>query len=266
MRKVHGNVAALAATLMVSCLPLAAAEWSKSISTKGASEVVVDVDDGSITLTAGDANTVGVRVTTKGREIRSGDVSPEASRNGDVVNIRVAVARRSFEWSAGERWVRTEVRVPPGVKLRAHSGDGSIHADGVKGMLRLSSGDGSIQGNALDGTLEAETRDGSVSVEGRFDGLHLRTGDGSIRAGISSGSKMTSGWDVSTGDGSVTLRVPVRFACDLDVHTGDGGVHLSVPITGRSGRGKQDVFAKVNGGGPLLRVRTGDGSVNISER
>jgi hypothetical protein len=70
---------------------------------------------------------------------------------------------------------------------------------------------------------------------------------------------------VRTGDGSVTLRLPDGFAADLDVHTGDGHITMDFPVTIESGASlKQNAIrGKINGGGQLLEIKTGDGNVTL---
>ncbi len=113
------------------------------------------------------------------------------------------------------------------------------------------------------GTLDANTSDGSIRVRGRLDALTLHTGDGSIEAELMAGSKITSAWDISTGDGHVTVRVPEGFAADLDAHTGDGGIEVSFPVTTSGTLSGHDLRGRMNGGGPTLKIRSGDGSIHV---
>ena len=263
MRKLRLKLIALAAILILFSLPVLADEWSKSYSIKGTADVNFELDDGSVTVSGWHQNQVDVRVTTKGRGFKPGDLRVIESQNGDSVSIRIVVPSHWLDWSTGERWVRAELRVPMGLKLHARTGDGSVRLDGVKGTVRAISGDGSISARSLDGDLDAETGDGSVQVEGRFDGLRLRTGDGSIVATAGAGSRTGNGWEANTGDGSITLGLPSGFACDLDAHTGDGSINTDLPLTVRALKSKNHLVAKMNGGGPPLRLRTGDGSITI---
>ena len=80
---------------------------------------------------------------------------------------------------------------------------------------------------------------------------------------------MADAWDVSTGDGSVTLTLPVSFSADLDAETRDGSVrseHPSLPDVSRNGEGRdrrRELRAKMGDGGPLLKIRTGDGTIRL---
>jgi hypothetical protein len=117
----------------------------------------------------------------------------------------------------------------------------------------------------VDGTLRARAGDGRITATGRFDVLELGTGDGRIEARALTGSTMTSSWNVHTGDGSVTLELPGNFAADVDLHTGDGHITADIPVAVEGRLGEKDIRGKINGGGPLLRIHTGDGSIRLQK-
>jgi hypothetical protein len=246
---------------IVSCA--FAGEWSKSYKTGKSPDVEIRCDDGALEFTSGLSGQVDVRVTTKGFEIRPGEVEVIESQTGDRISVHVKIPR-GMNWNFGNRSVRVAVAVPPSLTLRANTGDGSIRIAGTGGDLRLHSGDGSITGTNLNGTLEARTGDGSVNVGGRFDAVRVNTGDGSIEVSAADGSAIKSAWSIETGDGSVRLYLPSAINADLDLHTGDGGVHVNVPGLTKSGSDDHDVRGRMNGGGLPIKIRSGDGSVNVT--
>lgn len=148
-------------------------------------------------------------------------------------------------------------------KLNAEAGDGHIRVIGAKGDVTLSTGDGAIDATELDGSLSARTRDGHLNVSGRFDALDLRSGDGRIDATALTGSQPARDWSVESGDGSLALRIPHRIRTLLDARTRDGGLHVDLPIGVRASDVHHELVGQINGGGPTLRVRTGDGSARI---
>ena len=88
---------------------------------------------------------------------------------------------------------------------------------------------------------------------------------------------MTDDWDISTGDGSVTLYLPPDFAAELDAHTGDGGIRNELRVasqaeadetpapggTTRDENSRRAVRGRLGAGGKLLKIRTGDGSIRL---
>jgi DUF4097 and DUF4098 domain-containing protein YvlB len=131
--------------------------------------------------------------------------------------------------------------------------------------MDVESGDGNQEIEAVDGSLRAHTSDGYIRVSGRFDSLQLNSSDGRVEAHALAGSTISSGWELHTGDGSVTLQLPETFAADVDLNTGDGHISLDLPVTVQGRLGHSSVRGKLNGGGNLLIIRTGDGSIRLEK-
>ena len=103
-----------------------------------------------------------------------------------------------------------------------------------------------------------------LHFNGRFDNVQLRTQDGSVELHAQRGSRMGSDWRVQTGDGSVRISLPSDISADLKLHTGDGRISSDVPLSVTELRSEHDIRGKLNGGGPSLSVRTGDGSITVN--
>jgi putative adhesin len=146
-----------------------------------------------------------------------------------------------------------------------HTNDGSITVDTLKGDIRLHTGDGSIEGRDLDGTVDADSGDGHIRIAGRFEGLNVKTGDGSVDTRVLPGSRMKSSWSIRTGDGSVDIVLPSDFQTNIDASTGDGHISLGVPVTVEGTFSNSQIHGKMNGGGQPLTIHTGDGSIRLSK-
>lgn len=59
--------------------------------------------------------------------------------------------------------------------------------------------------------------------------------------------------------------IPENFAADISVHTGDGHITLDMPVTVSGKYESNSVHGKLNGGGSLLNIKTGDGSVRVGK-
>ena len=152
---------------------------------------------------------------------------------------------------------------PVNGRLLLESGDGAIRAKGLKGDIEVHSGDGRVTLGDLDGHLRARTRDGHLTASGRFDELDLGAGDGAVEAFVQPGSQPASGWNVETGDGSVSLRIPHDLNTLLDARTRDGHINMNLPITVQGRLDRRELIGELNNGGPSLRIRTGDGSITL---
>ncbi len=79
----------------------------------------------------------------------------------------------------------------------------------------------------------------------------------------------TGSWDIHTGSGNVRVKLPGNAGFEADISTSSGTIDVGAPIqtTVHDRVGGDSCIsrfaAKANGGGPLLRVRTGSGDIHI---
>ncbi len=248
---------------VLSAMSARADDWSKNYPVAGKPDVRVSVDDGNIDVVSSSDKQVRVVVTTRGWKIDPDGVRILEEQSGDHVQVEIKVPHHTF--ALGNQSVRVELSVPGESDLDLHSGDGNLTADGVKGRTRLSTGDGNIDARSLDGPLFARTGDGNLRLEGRFEDLEAGTGDGNVEVEAASGSKIGMGWSLHTGDGNLTLRCADDLSADLDAHTGDGKIRLDFPVTTSGSLKENTIEGKMNGGGPTLKLRSGDGDIRIEK-
>jgi DUF4097 and DUF4098 domain-containing protein YvlB len=239
-----------------------AEEWTKSFSAGTAPELRVETNDANVTVRAGSTTTIEARVVTSGRRIGPGEVRVTEHQTGNRVELDVKVPPTHF--NLGNTWVKIELQVPRETKADIHTSDGNIGANDLRGNTKLVTHDGNIECEGFDGALEANTGDGNIRARGKFNGLNLRSGDGNIDAEVRPGSRMATSWSVHSGDGQVTLRLPEGFAADVDAHTGDGRITVDLPLTTTAGVQSDTISGKLNGGGRILTIRTGDGSIHLA--
>jgi len=248
---------------LASLIPAARAdEWNKRWSVGAKPELRIFAGDAAVTVEGTERDQIEAVATTRGWKIGPSGVQVNDRQVGNRVEIEIRVP--TMHISFGMHSVRLEVRVPRELTADIHTGDGSITLRELHGPLRVDTGDGSIQAEDLDGSLDAHTGDGSVRVSGRFDAVRLHTQDGSVELEAMRGSRMQSEWRVQTGDGSVRLSLPSDLAADMELRTGDGRIHTNLPITVNGMQSEHELHGKLNGGGQLLSVRTGDGSITVS--
>jgi hypothetical protein len=240
-------------------------EWTKTFAVSGNPEIRIETEDGSVTVRVWNEHKIAARVTTSGWKIGPGEVTVQESQTGDHVRIAVHQRHAPFNFSLGTRRIRIDLQVPRQIASDIRTGDGNINIEDVVGDTRLHTGDGRIEADSLGGSLRAESGDGHIRIRGRLEILMLHTGDGAIEADVLEGSTMSGPWSVVTGDGHVTLRLANDFAANLEARSGDGRISVDLPSTAAfSNRQRDYVRAAINGGGPTLSIRTGDGPVSVS--
>jgi DUF4097 and DUF4098 domain-containing protein YvlB len=252
--------------LVLAVSPLAQAEdWSKTYTISGKPDLRVETSDANIRVDTWDKNTIDVHIASDRYKFGDAGLRVIEHQNGDAVELELRFPHHVFTVQFGRYKVEIEVHMPRQGRVNLHTSDGSIELSNFKGDMDLQSGDGHEQIESVDGNLRARTGDGHIRAAGRFDSLDLNTGDGRIEARILPGSTMASSWTVHTGDGGVTVELPQNFAADVDLHTNDGHINVEMPVTVEGRMGDNNIHGKINGGGNLLTIHTGDGSIRLEK-
>ena len=258
----------------------------KRFTVRGVPDVKLTTFDGAIELQASERNEVVVEIEKRAATKEAVDaLEVTATQEGNRVDVEVKHPRSEsftgfgFNRSASARLI---VSVPRHANIVARTGDGSIRLDGLTGRLelrtgdgsirvadasgdlRLHTGDGSITVERVEGTLDLDTGDGGVNVSGKLSAVKMHTGDGSIVYRAEPGTIMSAPWDITTGDGGISLYLPPDFAADLDARTGDGSIANDLTISAADTTDERRALrGRLGRGGKTLRVRTGDGAIKL---
>ena len=261
MRKL---IAVLIFSVPLLTLTAFAEDWSKSYTVGAKPALHIDTNDAAIEITRGNGGTIAARVTTEGYKIGNGGLLVSEHQDGDKVDLTVRIPNQAgFHINWHDRRVRIEVQVPAETALDLHSSDGHINVDGTTGGARIDTGDGAVEVRNFSGSIRARTGDGHITVDGVLNEVYLHSGDGRIELTARPGSKMDRSWLIRTSDGRVEVHLPDDFAAELYAHTGDGRITLDIPVTVNGSMERSRVRGKMNGGGELLEISTGDGSIRV---
>lgn len=260
----------------------------KRFAVSGTPEVTLATFDGAVEVRAWDRPEVVVEIERTGSVKELVDaISVVAEQDGNRVRVE-AREPATKEWHVGmftnsSRRARLVASVPRTCNVLAHSGDGSIEAERLRGRVELRTGDGSVQAIDLEGELKVETGDGSVKLQdvsgtvdatsgdgsifaaGHFQVVRLRTNDGTMSVNAAAGSAMSAAWEISTGDGSVVLSLPDKFDAEIDATTGNGIVRLDTAF-GAQGAPANDgraLRARLGSAAHVIRIHSGDGAIKI---
>ncbi len=214
--------------------------------------------------------------------------------NGNAtVEGRLDRANR-MNWGRNQH-VRYVVRVPERFNLDVNTAGGSIEVGDLEGRVAVRTSGGSLSIGSIEGAVQANTSGGSISLVRADGNARLETSGGSVSVGYVSGDLYvhTSGGsvsldggaggkiDASTSGGTVEAVLARQPRGDVRLETSGGSVRVGVAeglrfnvdaatSAGRvrssfhTGRPTESLRAEIGGGGPMLRLRTSAGNIEIN--
>jgi DUF4097 and DUF4098 domain-containing protein YvlB len=238
----------------------------------GGGKIHVDDIGGSAGIETGgdsiDVGTVGgdLKLETGGGNITVRSVKGMVKAETGGGNISVQSAEQSAALQAGGGNI--DIRHCGG-HVKATTGGGSITLGDIGGPADISTGGGSIHLSSAQGRVGASTGAGSIELYG-VPSAKVETGAGGITVKfISAGSDHSDSMlETSAGDVTVYIAPNVAMSVRASVDLGNGhrissdfpDIHINSqgdPWTPRT----LTAEGKLNGGGPLLKVRTTTGDI-----
>ena len=148
----------------------------------------------------------------------------------------------------------------------AGTSGGNVSLVSCTGDTKLKTSGGNVRAERIVGGADLETSGGDISVKLVENVLSARTSGGDVKAGI--GGALKGECLLSTSGGDVSVTVDKAAAFQLDASTSGGRVRAEgLTITLNSGgAGRSHLSGKVNGGGPLLKLRTSGGDIKVEPK
>jgi hypothetical protein len=293
MRTVHAAALGAALVLSQACGLSAAVmdqraegTFDRTLNVTGRVDLDVTTGSGRIEVRAGQTDRVEVhgRITASDWSLRGGKLSPEervkrlqANPPIEQTGNRIRIGRIADEDLRNVSVSYTLV-VPAQTTLVSSTGSGSQEISGLRERVEVQTGSGSIRVRDASSDVRASTGSGRIEVfkNGKGD-VDVSAGSGSIeisgvhgglRASTGSGSlqvegEQTSDWRLSTSSGSIQIQLSGKPAFDLDAASGSGSIDTAYPVTVSGRVSKRELRGPVNGGGPLLHLRTSSGGIRI---
>jgi DUF4097 and DUF4098 domain-containing protein YvlB len=241
----------------------------------GGGKLHLDDIGGAVTAeTGGDTIDIGtvagdLRLETGGGRINIANAKGMVTATTGGGNIVLASAARGATLEAGGGNI--DVRKCGG-KLIVSTGGGNIELGDISGPVEIQTGGGSIRLGWAKGVVRAETGAGRIELNG-VSSARAETGAGAILAKfISSGGERTdSVLETSAGDIIVYIASDVAMTIRASIELANGHQIMSdfkdirVSSEGGDWPGPKSFTAegKLNGGGPILKVRTTTGDIKF---
>ena len=134
-----------------------------------------------------------------------------------------------------------------------------------KTSLALRSTNGGISLEDVDGDIEFRTVNGGVNLTRVAGNVRGRTSNGGVDVDLEGSTWNGQGLDVETENGGVRMSIPANYSARLQTGTVNGRMNIDFPVTVQ-GQVTRRIEAQLGSGGPLIRVETSNGGVNIRRK
>jgi len=155
-------------------------------------------------------------------------------------------------------------------EVKAETGGGSIDLGDIGGSVSMETGGGTLKVSSASGPIKGETGSGNIELWG-VPSANVETGSGAITAKFIRGGNGTSNSELETGVGDITVylvsNVNLTIRASIEAANGQQIVsdfpEIKIASEGGGQWGPKLVSAEgsLNGGGPVLKVRTTMGNI-----
>lgn len=221
--------------------------------------VDLDTSSGGISVAALDSD---VRAKTSGGSLRLGDITGTVwgQTSGGSIELTSCGGQAELKTSGGSIEV---VNVAGDVQARTSGGN-----------LRFGAVQGSIWGKTSGGSIKVAKCSGGADVQTSGGNIILQNVGGSVNAKISGGkihafmiTQPDSDCSLHTSGGGITVVLTPDITIDVEAETKGG--HVSTDFVVESviqGKvPKNRLKGSINGGGPLLKLRTSGGNIHLQK-
>ena len=161
---------------------------------------------------------------------------------GDII-VMQSVAEIDATTGSGDVVIRESMN-----RVGVSTGNGDVTVAASSGPVRASTGNGKVLVNAAHGPVDANTGNGDIDV--RMDAVPQGAGQSSMA--------------FTTGHGSIRVTLPADFNGEIDANTGNGSINSDFELRVQGRLDPSRLRGTVGtGAGPVIKIRSGNGRVEI---
>jgi len=192
-------------------------------------------------------------------EVSNLDGAVRAKSSGGGIHVADLGGEATLESSGG----RVEAERVEG-DVDAKSSGGAVEVRQIGGSARLRSSGGSVDGEEIGGDVEAASSGGGVRIREAHGAVVADSSGGPVKVAFASGN--SSGGSIGSSGGGVDVRLDAAAAVDLDAVASGGSVSSDLGVTVHGKIQRDTLKGEINGGGPLLKLRSSGGGITIVAR
>lgn len=239
----------------------------------GGGTFVVDTIGGTVSAETGGGDVrVGhvdgnVKIATGGGNIDLGEIGGTVTLETGGGNVHLESARGAVKAETGAGNITAQ---KCSSSLYAETGGGNIEIGDVGGDVEMSSGGGRLKLASSRGTVHADTGSGRMDLGRVSGGVKAETGAGGIAVAFAADSHFTdSELESPVGDVVVYLSPQLAAVIRATIESASGHTIITdfpeIHVTTEGEWGDKTVSAegRLNGGGPMLNVKTSTGNIEF---
>ena len=197
----------------------------------------------------------------------NGDISV-TNLTGDV-RVRTSGGSLSLQSITGTVWGHTSggsvevVNITGDVQVRTSGGN--LRLGAIQGFVSGRTSGGSIKGTNCNGGTDVRTSGGNIWLGGISENVNARTSGGSIQVVMK--TQPQSECSLRTSGGAITCTLIPEVAVDVEAKTSGGRVSTDFAVESviQGKVPKNRLEGRINGGGPLLKLRTSGGNIHLQK-
>lgn len=185
------------------------------------------------------------------------------------VSITGGVQRGKNDW----RWhplfklnhldIRFLVTVPRRYNVDLNTQSGNISTDGLTGAVQAHTAGGNMRFNGIKGPISGRSNAGNITLANCQGTVDIKISVGNIEAEVP--IQPQHQWTLRTSSaGNITGRLNSNIAVEIDARTSIGIISTDFMAQGLELNAIENrLLGNINGGGPLLKLRTSVGNIYL---
>jgi DUF4097 and DUF4098 domain-containing protein YvlB len=244
-------------TFLLLSTTLQAQTYNERFDVTPGAKLQIKTDVGSIEINTHSQNTIELKIMVDNDEDELFTYTTDLD-NGSLSVIGKLNSRQRW---AKNLQVKFILSIPQEYNVDLNTSGGSLNIENLVGELTARTSGGSITVGNIKGDTKLHTSGGSINTQTISGNLDAHTSGGSINVTID--QQLTADASLHTSGGSITASIFESVQMDIHAATSGGRVSTNFVVDGSSK--KQSIKGKINGGGPLLTLKTSGGSVRINK-
>jgi hypothetical protein len=145
--------------------------------------------------------------------------------------------------------------------VTARSSNGSATVANIVGDVSVATSNAKVCCHCIEGSLIARSSNGKIEIDEHCGSIDASTSNGLIRATIEGIGK--GGVTLATSNGRIVLDLPEQIDADVDLRVDNGVIRNERELCKKMRDTGGRVLGRLGGGGPLIKLRTSNGSISL---